>query len=486
MKRGRYARLKWVKPKLPKTVDASLATLVASPTGQALRLAASTFGFPRAEKPTNVRGQAIELLQAAAEIEQALLTQYLYAAYSIDPAGPASDLRDIVIQIAIEEMGHLITVQNLLLALYGDLWFNRENVPLNGKPGGDYPFPLRFEPFSGDSLAKYVTTECMPLKAIQNPDLQKKLKPIFQRADGAAGAVQHVGLLYAKLFWLFQPNDAPHPYWPDVPKDMLPADWHLKDTDLKRLDNPRQVQAAEFGQEPATPSNPDPGGLGHHVYVIQINSRDQALFALAQIARQGEGYQPGFDSHFARFLKAYDDFAASFPAGVRSVPDCPNTSAKPLTNAQAEAGRITHPKALRWAKLFNVRYQFLLLELWLGVSTDSSTTGALGRDALFSSAISEMSGRISRIADRLLPTMDRKDQNNQDRKAGAPFELPDAALPDTEKSVKARMKALLNEAESLAVEIENLPAPNAPSTAERGALTAMRNADQPLKAALGA
>ncbi|MBI3408065.1 MAG: hypothetical protein HY040_06875 [Planctomycetes bacterium] len=483
MKRGKFASLKWVKPKVPKIIPSDLAMLAATPTGRALQEAAATFGFPRAGKVTrSAQEQAIELLEAAAEVEQALLTQYLYAAYSIDPTGPAAVLRPIVVQIAKEEMGHLITVQNLLLALGANPYFDRENVPLGGKPAGQYPFPLKFEPFAGDSLAKYVTTESMPLDSINDPDLKKKLKPIFDRAAKAAGTVQHVGLLYAKLFWLFQPNDSPHPYWLDLPVTMLPSDWHIPDKALKKgIKDKRQVKPEEFAlSPPATPSNPD----GDPVYVFEITSRDQALLALAQIARQGEGYLSGFDSHFARFLKAYDDFASTFPAGVRPVPLNPNTAPKKQTKPEAEASRITHPKAVRWARLFDIRYQLLLLELWLGVWTERTVDGPLGRTGLFEASLTEMLARIRKIGGQFLPTMDLKEEDNNDRKTGAPFGLPDDPLPATEKTVKARMKQLLADAEGLAVEIENLPAPNAPTSAERAALTGMRSADTLLRDAL--
>jgi Ferritin-like len=71
------------------------------------------------------------LLESAAEIEHALMVQYLYAAYSLknkeevtDAAqkkvlneGSATSWPNILLGIAREEMGHLLTVQNLLLAM---------------------------------------------------------------------------------------------------------------------------------------------------------------------------------------------------------------------------------------------------------------------------------------------------------------------------------------------------------------------------------
>jgi hypothetical protein len=481
MKKGKFASLKWVKPKLPKVISPDLTLLAATPVGRALREAAAAFGFPKAGKVTKTpQQQAVELLQAAAEVEQALLVQYLYAAYSIDPTGPAAPLRRTVVQIAKEEMGHLITVQNLLLALGADPYFDRENVPLGGMPAGRYPFPLRFEPMSGDPLAKYVTTESMPLDSIADPDLKKKLKPIFERAEKVVGNVQHVGLLYAKLFWLFQSNDASSPYWPELASQGLPPDWHIPDSALKGLDDPRQVTPVEFGREPVTPSDPN----ADSIYVIEIHARSHALFALSLIARQGEGYQTGSNSHFARFFAAYDNFAGTLPAGVRKVPVNPNTAPKKQTKPEAEDSRITHTKSLRWAKLFDIRYQLLLMELWLGVWTDRSETGALGRSSLFDATIAEMKDRIRKIGGQFLPTIDLKDQDNQDRKAGATFGLPTEALPATAKSVKARMKELLTAASDLAEELKNLPTPNAPTSAESTALSAMDDADKPLRDAL--
>jgi len=481
MKKGKFASLKWIKPRLPKKISPDLAMLAATPVGRALREAAAVFGFPKAGKVTkNPRDQTVELLEAAAEVEQALLVQYLYAAYSIDPAGPTAALQRTVVQIAKEEMGHLITVQNLLRALGADPYFDRENVPLGGMPAGRYPFPLKFEPMSSDALAKYVTTESMPLEQIADKDLQKKLKPIFDQAKKVAGNVQHVGLLYAKLFWNFQSDDSPNPYWPEVASQGLPSDWHIKDGAFKGFEDKRQVTADEFGRSPVTPSDPN----GDSIYVIEIRSRSDALFALSLIARQGEGYQTGSNSHFSRFLQANDNFANTLPAGVRKVPVNPNTAPRKQTNPEAEGGRITHPKTLRWAQLFDIRYQLLLMELWLGISTDRSKTGALARSSLFDATISEMLGRIRKIAGQFLPAMDLKDEDNQDRKAGAPFGLPVEALPATEKSVKARMKELLNAASDLAEELKNLPAPNAPNSAESTVLANMDDEDKPLRDAL--
>jgi len=67
---------------------------------------------------------AVFLLHAAAEIEHSLLIQYLYAAYSIDEQSEQDvnnfglSWKTTIRLVAREEMAHLITVQNLLLAHY--------------------------------------------------------------------------------------------------------------------------------------------------------------------------------------------------------------------------------------------------------------------------------------------------------------------------------------------------------------------------------
>src|SRR5215203_586456 len=71
------------------------------------------------------------LLHTAAEIEHALMVQYLYAGWSLPPDG--ADLvrrwRREVLQVAREEMAHFVAVQNLLRFVGGPLNFDREDFP---------------------------------------------------------------------------------------------------------------------------------------------------------------------------------------------------------------------------------------------------------------------------------------------------------------------------------------------------------------------
>src|SRR3974390_2012001 len=105
----------------------------------------------------------IMLLSFGAEIEHALMVQYLYAAYSIagdhlpeKRRATVESWRSSIIAIAKEEMGHLLTVQNVLTLLGAPVTLSRENFPYDKKY---YPFPSALRPFSTDTLFCYLFAE---------------------------------------------------------------------------------------------------------------------------------------------------------------------------------------------------------------------------------------------------------------------------------------------------------------------------------------
>ena len=96
--------------------------------------------------------------------------------------------RQVIVEIAREEMAHLLTVQNLLKFIGGPLNFDREDFPFLAFL---YPFPFNLEPLTKTSLAKYVAAE-MPAEPAQPPAL---IQEIIERASEAAGGhpVNRVG-----------------------------------------------------------------------------------------------------------------------------------------------------------------------------------------------------------------------------------------------------------------------------------------------------
>src|SRR5258708_10010112 len=174
------------------------------------------------------REKAIYLLYVSAEVEHGLMVQYLYAAYSLggkhlelnyERQRVALSWRNVFIEIARQEMGHLATVQNILTLLDDPLRFERQDYQVpSGLALTDrqslYPFPFALEPLTKKSLGKYVLAE-MP-----SGDNIKKLEKMriieageidaIKRVVGVDRAwrpvrVHRVGAIYQKIKELFQP-----------------------------------------------------------------------------------------------------------------------------------------------------------------------------------------------------------------------------------------------------------------------------------------
>jgi hypothetical protein len=148
--------------------------------------------------------ELVRLLREAANIEHALLLQYLFAGFSLkeryaDLAGsPFGDLATTLLGVAIQEMHHFARVNELLVLLSAEPNLDREDFPIRT---GLYPFPLELEPLSLASVAKYVTAES-PVGALDPAtaatDAERAFREAVARALGAV-PVQHIGSLYATI-----------------------------------------------------------------------------------------------------------------------------------------------------------------------------------------------------------------------------------------------------------------------------------------------
>src|SRR5205823_1175342 len=128
----------------------------------------------------------------------------------------------------------------------------------------------------------------------------------------------------------------------------------------------RGYRAGERGN--ATSANPQ--GTPD-LLIVAAASRDDAVDALKRIAEQGEACptaDPTNPSHFARFLKVYSEMKDLLPvfgkegwSPTRDVatnpyiaPSEPEDQEEDGTCA-APRDRITHPEAIQWGHLFNIR-----------------------------------------------------------------------------------------------------------------------------------
>jgi hypothetical protein len=114
------------------------------------------------------REQLLHLLAEAAEIEHTLMCSYLYAAFSLKRAGDlgVSDAqgkllegwRKTIMDVAVEEMGHLVIVANLTVAVGGRPHFGRPNFPV---AAGYFPsgVAVRLTGFNAETLKHFIFLE---------------------------------------------------------------------------------------------------------------------------------------------------------------------------------------------------------------------------------------------------------------------------------------------------------------------------------------
>jgi hypothetical protein len=385
------------------------------------------------DPPLAPRDEAVFLLHVAAEIEHTLLVQYLYAAFSLrldgdfGPGAPpnaavlTNSWFNAIFQTAQEEMGHLMTVQNILRFIGGPLTLEREDFPFRSDV---YPFHFRLQPLARNSLAKYVAAE-RPDNLVLPADEQKALDELLARVhQGNRESINRVGRVYDRLLKVTS-SLTPDQFRPDLSDFQGTAvDW--------------------AGQEPETLVQRNATGeivsVGEGVLVFQVKSAKDLRDALTAVAIQGEGggadSATSLHSHFRRFFNIYLD--ANFPDELvvpmawhpdRPVAVNPNTTIAPPNpdalypeekdeEKELAKGRITNTQTRLWAQLFNTRYRILLFCIGHSLRVPAKEPN---RNQLIVWAFAEMQN-VGRLA-VLLAGMDRTMDPNGG-KAGATFELP--------------------------------------------------------------
>ncbi len=412
--------------------------------------AAAATGLPPKPPEMSWRDYLVMLLHVAAEIEHALMVEYLYAAYSLGGAGVgkhATKVRgwhDELLTVAREEMGHLVCVQNALLLLGAPISFEREDYPWSG-PFNAFPFEL--EPFRLESLAKYVYSEMPALDALRGPDLE-----VGRKVEALVGpsAGPRVGEIYERLIALVEdtrkiPETAFHPE-----SYAAQADWD----EWGRSYRPRSHAPYDTNVD-----IPPPGARKTTVIVARVATRTELAAALRTVAAQGEAEHLGKQkkaapSHFDRFaqiFREYEEILAEEPGFVpsRPVPVNPIVASE---GAYAREGStpITAPRSSAWAGLFNVRYRMLLTLLTYACSgpRESPELAALRRAPVISRIFGEMYN-LKAIAG-VLVRLPRTEPETPER-AGPPFQMPyTLTLPQPERNFWSLELDLLDASEELA------------------------------------
>jgi hypothetical protein len=327
---------------------------------------------PLPPKPAELtwRDYLIMLLHIAAELEQSLMVQYLYAAYSLggeqasEHEAKVQEWRDAILGVAREEMGHLLTVQNVLCLLGGPISFEREDYPWDTPY---YPYPFRLEPLTLESLAKYVFAEMPPsIRSDDGPDGRTAAEAMRLLGDRALG--HPVGEVYDQII------------------DIIANPRLIPDALFNTDSYARQASFEEWGRNyrpaprrpHASPDEQPEGATRTRLIIARMASRTETLAALRDVAGQGEapeqrGRAQAEPSHFDRFAKVFRELQAlqtehpgwspTRPVPVNPVISIFQQQSNAVPDPALELTPITAEPSRTWASLFNVRYRMLLTYL---------------------------------------------------------------------------------------------------------------------------
>jgi hypothetical protein len=289
--------------------------------------------------PIRSREDLIDALGDAAEIEHAIMVQYLYAALSIDRASqtlsPAhSELARTftleLLAIARQEMEHLGIVTNLLIAVGAAPDFDRPNLPVQP----DYyavALPFRLLPFGEEFLDLAVLLEASASEEHAQWHTTTKLASVAQIYDrlreGVSVLAGPEGPLAATM-WLGA--DAP------------------------------QLSNTDFG---ATPTQ-----IWYSLRLVKVTDLASAMTAIDLIRVQGEGASAADPhSHWAKVtaMRATwrtlpHDVRAAF---VKPVPENPQVARRGDVDPRVACHVFRDARAVELARLANRAYELLLLLL---------------------------------------------------------------------------------------------------------------------------
>jgi hypothetical protein len=302
------------------------------------------------------RDHLVMMLTSGAEIEHALMVQYLFAAYSLNGDQDSEELRAMVegwrasiLSVAREEMGHLLTVQNVLVLLGAPVNLGREMMPWDHQ---FYPFSFSLEPLSLETLRCFIYAEMPTFVSVgKEPAVNQREKfvpsavggqltvddqkaVITDITDGLAkrfpnvkADMHQVGELYAEIIDLIaDPKRIPDSAFNEASYDMQASwdDWGRGYKPAPRTVTPDGNLAEPYGDpvssEPPSPYPSPLAGRAAHLLIDRAATRAQAVKALRALAEQGEAphlkkasdlkkdeetWKP---SHFERFAEIYRDF----------------------------------------------------------------------------------------------------------------------------------------------------------------------------------
>ena len=428
----------------------------------------------------------VMLLHIGAEIEHGLMLQYLYSAYSIDTAScdgaekaSREAWRETILTVAREEMGHFITVQNVVRLLGAPMNLARRDFPWDV---AYYPFPFCLEPFSKSSIAAYTFTESPPEAELEKEEdnrtgvrVRQQMQERYARylnRDGTyrTGTKQEIDALVAERTSGKEPAHPVDEIYRQI-IDLLEDDSRIDDSAFREESYAAQANWDDWGrryrpapktlQADGSPPDKDTTDLrsvnATNVLIMPVGTRTEAVKALKAVSEQGEAPHLGAAklqelSHFDRFLILYQDLCdgkgGDTPA--RAAATNPSTRAD-----MAESTVITDPVTLKWATLANIRYRMLLAFLGHRLRSGAQHKVAVqDRETMLIHRVFAEMYNLKTLSTLLMEMPLSHDGGPGGPRAGPPFEVPyDLRMPfseaDTWRSHKDLVQAAIDLSEEL-------------------------------------
>ncbi len=394
----------------PEAIPATTQQPIGGRLGRSLTLRSPA---PVEERPLVIehRQPLIYMLCAAAELEHALMCEYLFAAFSLkrstgegltaEQLAAVERWRAIVLGVAKQEMLHLAINCNLVTALGASPHLSRPNLP---QPARHYPAGVRLTllPFGEQALRHFLYLE----------------RPEGMDLDDAEGlaALKHA-----------VPAMGPDEIAPHLQEFATVG--HL----YRSIEAGLRHLAEKWGEDrlfvvPAAEQTR--GELFRWPELEPITTCAAATRAIDSIVEQGEGPRGDWrNAHFGRFLEVLDEYlamTAATPGLEVARPVLPALVRPPESGETVDL--ITDPRTATVADLGNVAYEVLLLLLYRLLSHVDETDEQIR--ILSGASVGLMFDVIEPLAE-LLTTLPVGPEH-PGRTAGPSFELfyqPDYLLP---------------------------------------------------------
>jgi CDGSH-type Zn-finger protein/uncharacterized Fe-S cluster protein YjdI len=287
----------------------------------------------------------IHALYEAAELEHNLMCTYLYAAASLkngeregltaEEAAAVRRWRQVLLGVAIEEMGHLAAVWNITSGLGGSPRFGRTNFPLD--PGYlPASVVVKLAPFNADTLQHFVYLE-RPRGSTEQEGGGFAYERSYVRGGASGARLTPMGINY----------DTVGDFYEALGEGLRALVAHCGEANAFDGDRALQLSPEEVNL---------PGA--RHVVCLKT-----ALAAFAAIVEQGEGApRDSVGSHYQKFLGIRAELRALTDRNPAFSPAFPAATNPVLRRPARPEGRVwlENPDAVATVDLANASYGLML------------------------------------------------------------------------------------------------------------------------------